>query len=677
MNNLSSKMFKQTMTRLKLSSYSSPLLKKSPGLFSIAGLLKPSDFLSLASEAMETCNGIRRSIEKRSFIRTSEEASETLRDLDAISNEICCVIDASELCRNSHPKEVWRDKAEVAFGMLSEYIAGLNSDRGLYEILRNITSSNLFLTLNEAEQRFGRLLQNEFEREGIHLSSEERNELAHLHLHISNLETTFSQNIIKFKDSISLPSKETLYVLPENMVEKSPKRGHVLVSSDANIMNTLIKYSPSASIRKEVYIHTNTACENNLDVLDELIRNRNLLGKKLGFRSYSHYFLKDKMAQNPENVLKFLHQILKNVQKKIPNEILSIQNMKKQLEGNDEIHPWDVSFYTTMIKSQMFELDQDFLRSYFTLSNCLEAMTLLVNNLFGIEMVEVKPCTQEIWCDSIRKFHFNHDSLGFIGTLYFDLFPRENKYVHAAHFTVRCGCRSLNGFQTPIVALVCNVSPPSPHHNSSTSFLSHTEVETLFHEFGHALHSLLSRTDFQHLSGTRAPIDFVETPSHIFENYVWCAPFLKILAKHYQTGQPLDESIITDKLIPSRHAFQYLELQSQVIYSIFDQLIFGPPQDKSTSEIFAQLHHENNIPFVDGTHWHSRFGHLVTYGAGYYGYLYAKTLSADIWNSSFASNPLNKSVGEKFWTDILIHGGARDPNKMLKLFLGRQPSIQF
>ena len=308
-------------------------------------------------------------------------------------------------------------------------------------------------------------------------------------------------------------------------------------------------------------------------------------------------------------------------------------------------------------------------------------------------------------CTRIRKFVFvEHESQRPLGTIYLDLFPRDGKYGHAAHFTVRCGCVldamshsssasdsdatssssiSEGQYQLPIIALVCNFTPPTV-----APVLAHAEVETLFHEFGHAIHSLLSRTAFQHLSGTRTAMDFVETPSHWMEQYVWDASFLQeFLARHYQTGDPPPPAMI-QALVQSRFQFRSLEVQQQLLYAHFDQILFGPPQLSTTTtapttntaststQIFAQLHQQRGMPYADGTHWHSRFGHLVTYAGGYYSYLYAQVFASDIWDHCFVDggHP-QREAGLRWWNKVLIHGGARDPHVMLRDLLGRPPRV--
>jgi intermediate peptidase len=278
----------------------------------------------------------------------------------------------------------------------------------------------------------------------------------------------------------------------------------------------------------------------------------------------------------------------------------------------------------------------------------------------------------------VRKFTFReHEHGDSMGTMYLDLHPRPGKYTHAAHFTVRCGCLETPPdspdppvYQAPIIALVCNLS-------SASSGLSHSEVETLFHEFGHALHSLLSRTKFQHLSGTRAAMDFVETPSHLMEHFCWDAQFLKVLAVHPMTGEPLPDHMI-HKLQASRHEFASLERQNQILYALFDQMLFGASTESlSTRDLFAKLHKDLSVPYADGTHWHSRFGHLVTYGAGYYGYLYSQVFAGDIWNECFQNDSFSGQAGHDYWHKLLTHGGAKDPTAMLTDLLGRPPKAHF
>lgn len=243
-------------------------------------------------------------------------------------------------------------------------------------------------------------------------------------------------------------------------------------------------------------------------------------------------------------------------------------------------------------------------------------------------------------------------------------------------------------------------------NQGQASFSSHQEVETFFHEFGHALHSLLSRTQLQHLSGTRygqdlyftmmivscliflplllslfanersAAMDFVETPSHWMEHYAWDTNFLPILAKN-KNGEPLPAAL-AQALSQSRNQFRYLEMQSQLILASFDQVIFGGDQGQSLvnpMQAWESIHRQKNVPFATGTHWYTNVGHLVTYGAGYYCYLYSQVFANGIWDQLFREQCLSRQSGEKMWKNVLIYGGARDANVMLEDLLGRKPTV--
>lgn len=683
---------------------------KNEGLFSLP-VHQPSDFLSLASDAISTCDSLRHDV-RSSLISQNKSASETLRILDDISNNICSVIDASELCRSVHASPQWREAATSAFHMLSEYIAELNADVSLYQSLVPITSNpSIMKSLSEEEQRMAMMLQKEFERDGIHLNDSDRLEVQKLSGFVVQLESLFSQNLLEQKRFQLRGNlvQDVFQIIPKYTLDQTIPQSHsneVTLSTDPHVANSILRYSPSSNLRKEVFMELNTTCPENLDVLEALVKQRHDLTRKMGYQSYAHYFLSDKMAETPENVFQFLDMVMQAAKARYIQDIQLLNKVKSQVEEtSDPLQPWDLTFYTGMVKEHMFHQSDDndsaSLSGYFTIDQSIEGMKILVQKLFGIQMKEVPLPDKERWdlddsMDSsltgsrsrIQKFEFFSQDSSPLGTMYFDLYPRSGKYSHAAHFTIRCGKihnpsspDSSSEAQLPIVALVCNLAPA--YSNSKVAILSHSEVETLFHEFGHGLHSLLSRTSFQHLSGTRAVMDFVETPSHLLEHFVWNKDFLNIIGRHYSSGNNIPEENI-ENLIRGRYAFKAMEVMNQSVFAKFDQTIHGPPHlwkgndNKSTTEIFASLHHQNGLFYAPGTHWHSRWGHLVTYGAGYYSYLYADIFAADIWNVNFGggSKAFDRESGKRYWDEVLVHGGSKDPNTMLRSVLGREPNAE-
>jgi intermediate peptidase len=397
----------------------------------------------------------------------------------------------------------------------------------------------------------------------------------------------------------------------------------VQLTADTPITHSIQSFAPSAELRKEVYMESMTGCPENLDVLDAMIDARHELAQSLGFESYSHRFLQDKMAQTPLAVFSFLQDLQTRIKPAYQQEMEMLSRAKQQVEGGTKVEPWDVKFYVKLLKAQG-GVDPNELAPYLSLANCLNATQTLIHHLFGIKMQEVELTDIERWDideddksrrrrvipkdEQIRKFVFWEEESGReLGIMYLDLHPRPAKYTHAAHFTVRCGCLKdgpNSEYQTPIVGLVCNMN------TGQASFSSHQEVETFLHEFGHALHSLLSRTNFQHLSGTRAALDFVETPSHWMEHYAWCEEFLPLLATN-ENGESIPTELVR-ALRRSRNQFRFLEMQSQIVLSNFDQIIFGARPDNSSimppSKIWAEIHRMNQVPFAEGTHWFTNVG---------------------------------------------------------------------
>ena len=668
------------------------------GLFSIPGLLHPHDFERLTKEAIQESDLLRESIPTLSTL-TKSQAVETLYQLDLISKTVCNVIDAAELCRSAHASPQWREAANHAFHRLQEYISTLNGDQRLYQSLAVIASDPvLFQELTEEEQRFCILLKREFELDGIHLPDTERHEVQQLHNHVTNLETLFASNITNSQKQFWVHAQDVEQVLPKHVLQAngatyddSEGSSKVQLTVDTPIAHSISSFSNNANLRKQVYMESMTSCSENLEVLDALIVSRQALAESLGFASYSHRFLQDKMAKKPEAVYQFLNDLQGQIHPTFQQEMTQLLQAKKHVEGSSSssIEPWDIKFYVKLLKAQS-GVDQNRLAPYLSLSNCLAAMQLLTEKLFGIEMKEEGLKDAERWDvvdsavskeEQIRKFVFKETESGRdLGTMYLDLHPRPGKYTHAAHFTVRCGCNvssSSSDYQLPIVALVCNMN------SGQASFSTHQEVETLFHEFGHALHSLLSRTKFQHLSGTRAAMDFVETPSHWMEQYVWDPQFLPILAQNTMTGESIPDSMI-QALVYNRNQFRCLEIQNQIVLSLFDQEIFGnatttqgqqQDKQKDTKAIWAALHRQHHVPFVDGSHWFTNVGHLVTYGGGYYGYLYSQVFANSIWNQLFHNRSLDRESGERIWKKMLIHGGSRDANLMLEDLLGHKPTV--
>jgi intermediate peptidase len=495
----------QQSRSLSTPQYTADASNNKPGLFTIPGLIHPVDFLRLAKDAILATDNLRESISLQQ-VTTKCQAVEVLYRLDQISKTVCNVIDAAELCRSAHASAEWRDYAQRAFSVLQEYISTLNTDVRLYKSLSNVTSSPIFLELTDEEQRFSILLKREFELDGIHLPDDKRETARQHHNHVTNLETMFVSNITHAEKLFTVDASLVEAVIPRHALEANgavyipitdtdtDTLQKVQLAADTAITNSISSFATNGALRKQVHTETMNLCPENLDVLDALRRARHDAAISLGFASHADRFLQDKMASSPQNVLQFLQQLQRHIHPAYKKEMELLSNAKKQIEGGDgKIEPWDLKFYTKLIKSQQSGFDQADLAPYLSLQNCVDAMQLLTKQIFGLHMQEEKLGADERWDidtdraantsvpspqEEIRKFVFSDENGRGLGTMYLDLHPRTGKYTHAAHFTVQCGC-VVDGpdseYQLPIVALVCNMN------TGSASFSTHSEVETLFH----------------------------------------------------------------------------------------------------------------------------------------------------------------------------------------------------
>lgn len=392
----------------------------------------------------------------------------------------------------------------------------------------------------------------------------------------------------------------------------------------------------------------------------------------MGCKSYADYTLHSSMASSPEVVLSFLLEMSKLIRPRADEELKAIRDFKRVKSGqtSGDLKPWDVAYFTRLMKSDSLRLDSSVVASYFPLSQCIEGLKVLAESLFGVTFCSIPLAPGESWHPDVVKISLRHPDEGDIGYLYLDLYSRKGKYPGCAHFSVRGGRRiSTNEYQLPVVALVCNFSKS---HKSEPVRLQHTEVETLFHEFGHALHSLLSRTDYQHFSGTRVVIDLSETPSNLFEYYAWDYRVLRKFAKHYSTGDVIPEKLVKS-LQQAQKMFSATDLQEQIFYALMDQTLYGNQSSSSrdTISVVADLERQfSHWKHVEGTHQHTRFTHLINYGAGYYSYLYAKCFASTIWEKVCKEDPLSLGTGTALRTKFLHHGGAKDPAAMLTDLVG-------
>ncbi|EXB89501.1 Mitochondrial intermediate peptidase [Morus notabilis] len=648
------------------------------GLYGYHHLKTPRGFQRFADDAIE------RSGELVTYISSTPSSAEVIRAMDEISNTVCSVMDAAELCRNTHPDREFVDEANKTWMRLHEYLHYLNTNHTLYDAVKKVERERHLLT--EEAHRAACFLRADFERGGIHLCVEKLDRVNQLNIEISQLCGEFNENIVIDPGYVdifpssriprnlhrlvrpiyrSTPATSSDFLYPGNTVKEIGFR----ITTDPPTLSSILQLTPDEEVRKMAYVQGYSSPQANLGILNKLIGARHELAQILGYRSYAEFVLKNSMASSPSVVMSFLQEMSKMVRSSADEELKKIKDFKRN-KCLLSLEPWDETYYTAIMKSSAYNFDSSVVASYFPLPQCIEGLKVLVESLFGATFCSVPLAPGESWHPDVIKMLLHHPEEGDLGYLYLDLQSRKGKYPGCAHFSLKGGRQvSETDYQLPVVALVCNFSGS---HDQLNVRLKPWELETLFHEFGHALHSLLSRTDYQQFSGTRVALDLAETPSNLFEYYACDYRVLKTFARHYSTGEVIPQKLV-DSLEGARNMFSATELQRQIFYAMIDQTIFGeqpsPPRD--TSSIVADLKTQyTSWRHVEGTHWHVRFSHLLNYGAGYYGYLYSKCFAASIWQKVCKEDPLSLSTGEALRTKFLQHGGAREPADLLKGLVG-------
>lgn len=651
------------------------------GLYGFPHLKTPKGFQPFVDDA------IQRSGELISYICSKRPAAEVMRAMDEISDTVCSVVDSAELCRNTHPDREFVEEATKASMKINEYLHYLNTNHDLYDAVKKAEQECHMLS--EEAQRGVRNLRADFERGGIHLCPEKLDRVNKLNIEISQLCREYNENIVMDPGTVDIyPSsripKNLHYLVKPIYCSKSLitkdlsgsgdtlKEKGFRITTNPQTLTSVLQFSSDDEVRKMVYIRGNSVPHANVDVLKRLISARHELAQIMGSRSYAEFSVKPNMAVSPKVVTSFLLEMSKMVQAKSIEERKLVMKFKREKCGRSDgdLRPWDETYYMTMMKSSSYKLDASVVGSYFSLSNCIEGLKVLVQSLFGATFRIIPLAPGESWDPHVLKLSLDHPEEGDLGYLYLDLYSRKGKYPGCAHFAIKGARRiSQTEYQLPIVALVCNFSGS---RNPSAVRLNHWEVETLFHEFGHALHSLLSRTDYQHFSGTRTVLDFAEIPSNLFEYYAWDYRVLKKFARHHSTGEEIPQKLV-ESMQGARDMFAATDLQRQIFYALVDQTLFGeqPFPHGDISSVVAKLKREHtSCEHVEGTHWEARFSHLLNYGAGYYSYLYAKCFAATIWKKLCQEDPLSPTTGFALRTKFLQHGGAREPAALLNDLAG-------
>ncbi|KAM6140017.1 mitochondrial intermediate peptidase isoform 1-T1 [Pterocles gutturalis] len=582
---------------------------------------------------------------------------------DQLSDALCRVADLADFVKVAHPDSAFREAAEEACRNVGTVVEKLNTDVELCQSLRRLLADEVVMnSLDPETRRVAELFMFDFEISGIHLDEEKRKKAVNLNVRILDL-------CNEFLSGAHLPNKIDKHILPEHIRYNFTAEGNYLqvAGLHADCPDDLVREAAY-----KIFLYPNAE---QLRCLEELLASRNSLAQLVGYDTFAHRALQGTMAKNPETVTQFLEKLSDQLSKRTLKDFEMMTKLKMKLNPQNSLMPWDHTYYSGILRAERYNIDPGLYCPFFSLGACMEGLNSLFSQLLGISLYVEQTQRGEVWSEDVRKLAVVHETEGLLGYIYCDFFQRHDKPHQDCHFTVRGGRLRENGeYQLPVVVLMLSL----PHSTrGAPTLLSPGMMENLFHEMGHAMHSMLGRTRYQHVTGTRCPTDFAEVPSILMEYFANDYRVVNQFARHYKTGQPLPKNMVT-RLCDSKKVCAAADMQLQVFYAALDQIYHGKhPLKKSTTEILKEVQEKvYGLPYVPNTAWQLRFSHLVGYGAKYYSYLMSRAVASMVWKQCFAQDPFDRAMGERYRREMLAHGGGKEPILMVQGMLQKSPSVE-
>lgn len=514
----------------------------------------------------------------------------------------------------------------------------------------------------------------DYRRNGFALDGATRAEVEQLHKRLAELTNRFDGNVTAARRDLDFDAAELEGAPPEFLAaSRLPSGKHrVRVHVTPDVITVLETVASEATRRLVSEARHSLAVAENAPVLAELLDTRARIATLLGYADWADYKTEVKMAATGASALAFVDDLIARLEPKFRAELEVLAALKAEETGRDEpaIHVWDYLYYQNRLLATAYGVDTSELRRFFPLDRVLEGMFLVYEHLFGVRFHPIEPTRP--WVEDLRLYVVEDaGSLEPLGAFYLDLFPRDGKFNHFAQFDVIGGKRLPNGvYRRPVAALVCNFTPGAP---GEPALMTHDEVETLFHEFGHCMHAVLTRAEHHRFSGGSVPRDFVEAPSQMFENWAWDPDVLAIFAADWRDpsrGVPLETLRAMRQAELATRAVWY---RRQLGYAAADlRLHSGPVADAAAVANRAMA--DAFLPVPPGTHFAAAWGHLTGYDAGYYGYAWADVIAADL-ATAFAEAPeglLDAATGMRLRREIYEPGGSRPVEDSVRAFLGRR-----
>jgi len=576
---------------------------------------------------------------------------------------------------------------------LAEYALKVGQNTKLFAAYNQIKQSPQFASFDKAQQKVITNALRDFKLIGVALPEDKRAKFSELKQKLTQLQSKFDENVLDATDNwhIDIQNQDKLVGVPQHTLdvakETAIKEGieGFRFGLDFPTYHAIITYCDNRPLRETFYKAFVTRASSqgadglkldNSSTMEEILRTRYHMAKLLDFDNYAHMSLATKMAKSPSEVIEFLTDLANQARPFAKKEFEELTHFAKQ-QGLEELQAWDMAYYSEKLKIQRFSISQEALRPYFPLPKVLSGMFEVISRLFGMQVKE--QYGGDFWHEDVRFFEIYDSTDCLRGKFYLDLFARSHKRGGA--WMDECRVRRSNGagVQIPVAYLTCNFGKPA---ENAPALLTHEEVITLFHEFGHGLHHMLTKINYADVSGINGvPWDAVELPSQFLENWCWGHDALQFISGHYQTNEPLPEQMLA-KLREAKNFAAGLRLLRQLEFSLFDFRLhneYSPDQQGLMQKILDEVRAFCGvISYPKYNRFAHSFSHIFAggYGAGYYSYLWAEVLSCDAFSLFEENGIFDKQTGTSFLTNILEKGGSQEPKELFENFRSREQSIE-
>jgi len=576
---------------------------------------------------------------------------------------------------------------------LTEYSTEVSQNEALCNAYKKLAARDDFEDLNQAQRKSVENTLRDFHLGGVDLPADKKQQYADLSRELAELSNKFSDNVLDATQHWykHITDVNELAGLPESAIDgakqaaKQKELNGYVITLDFPSFYPVLTYGENRELRREVYEAFVTRASDqgpdagtwdNTPVMAEILKRRHAQSQLLGFQNYAEYSLATKMARSEDEVLGFLNQLAEKSKPQADREFAELKAFAKDEYGVDDLQAWDIGFYSEKLSHKRYDISPETLRPWFPVNKVVPGLFRVAEKLFDVQ-IEEKPDV-ETWHTDATAYCISRNGEP-VAWFYLDLFARQGKRGGAWMADCRVRWRDQRGrLQLPVAFLTCNFTPPV---DGKPSLLTHDEVTTLFHEFGHGLHHMLTQVDVMDVSGINGVAwDAVELPSQFLENWCWNRESLALIASHHETGEPLPEDLL-EKLLAAKNFQAGMGMVRQLEFSLFDFRLHSEfTSEAPTNPLDMHRKVREEIAVVEAPAFNrfpNSFAHIFAggYAAGYYSYKWAEVLAADAFSLFEEKGIFDEDTGKAFLHNILEKGGSQEPMELFKAFRGREPQV--